>query len=68
MATVIPGQTTVDSVQAVIEVTPWWAERKTFRICFHCDGVMTMQPFVKDNTINGVEVFLELVVHLESLW
>jgi len=27
-----------------------------------------MQSFVKDNTINGVKVFLELVVYLESLW
>ena len=67
MAAVMPSQKTVASARAVIDVTPWWAQWRTFRICCRSDRGMTA-VLVKDDALNGVEMFLELVVHLEGLW
>ena len=43
MALVMPGQNTVLSARAVMEVTPWCAECKTVKICCLRDGGMTMR-------------------------
>ena len=43
MAGVMPGQKTVFSARAVMEVTPWCAECKTVRTCCRREGGMTMR-------------------------
>ena len=42
MAGVIPGQNTVDSAHALMEVTPWWAQCSTLRMCGRRVGGMTI--------------------------
>ena len=43
MARVMPGQNTVLSAPAIMEVTPWCAECNTVKICCLSEGGMTMQ-------------------------
>ena len=38
MAEVMPGQKTVDSARASIEVTPWCAECNTVSMCWRSEG------------------------------
>ena len=43
MAGVMPGQNTVLSVRAFMEVTPWCAECRTVRTCCRREGGMTVR-------------------------
>ena len=43
MAVVMPGQNTVVSARAVMDVTPWCAECSASRMCCRSDGGMTVR-------------------------
>ena len=47
MAGVMPGQNTVDSARAVMEVTPWCAKCSTVRMCCRSEGGMTIRCLYK---------------------